>query len=161
MCVIFLCTKREISAKFRKISKTIFRVAQSGFLHGFGAFEVNPSPAPRQPSLSQGCHESVRFSALYRREKQRQNPGFTVFNTKVCTFKTSDFRRSFFAPQPVTAADCCPQNSQFSSHGARRQVWQRLFAPPFCFPRAECPALRAAALPIACGARGWAPAPPA
>ena len=42
----------------------------------FRCFQVNPSPASREPPLPQGSHGSVRFSALCRRENRSKNQGF-------------------------------------------------------------------------------------
>ena len=64
----------------------------------FGAFRTIPHP-PRT-GLPQGSRESVRFSALCRRESKGK---IQDFKTQSQPAKTKDFRRSFFsAPQSDT-----------------------------------------------------------
>ncbi|HAB01094.1 MAG TPA: hypothetical protein DCE08_06505 [Ruminococcaceae bacterium] len=93
---VFSLHKKEISANIQKISKAIFRVVQNGFPHGFGAFQTIPQALRASRPYRKGAMSWCVF-CLCATEKAKTKSEFSQFSTpKVCTFKTKDFRRSFF-----------------------------------------------------------------
>ena len=64
----------------------------------FRCFQVNPSPASRQPPLPQGNGKLGRFSALCRREKQTQNLSFQHRKRRKTASRAFSLRHSVPAP---------------------------------------------------------------